>query len=50
MIRSQSLLIYLERTSIQRMVGGKIALPAANSELYVTVARYTAPQSMVVWY
>jgi hypothetical protein len=25
------------------MVGGEIALPTANSELYVTVARYTEP-------
>ena len=30
------------------MVGGEIALPTANSELYVTVSRYTAPQSMVI--
>ena len=32
------------------MVGGEIALPTANSELYVTVSRYTAPQSMVICY
>ncbi len=35
---------------VERMVGGEIALPTANSELYVTVTRYTAPQSMVIWY
>jgi hypothetical protein len=36
--------------SMGRMVGGEIALPTANPELYVTVARYTAPQSMVICY
>jgi len=45
---SQRLFPDRQRTPQQRMVGGEIALPTANSELYVTVSRYTAPQCMVI--
>ena len=48
MVQSQRLLPDGERSQVERMVGGEIALSTANSELYVTVARYTAPQSMVI--
>jgi len=45
---SQLLLSDVQRSLVERMVGGEIALPTANSELYVTVSRYTAPQCMVI--